>query len=84
MNHLTKDDALSNRQELVEGNKDVIFVLFVPAVHIELSDIVNAQLLFLQFDLVGVGGKFRGERSDVVRKGGGEEDNLNALAREEA
>lgn len=42
MNHLAEDDALANCQELVEGNEDIIFVLLVPAVHIKLSDVVNA------------------------------------------
>jgi len=84
MNHLAKDNALANCQELVEGNEDIIFVVFVPAVHIKLSDIVNTKLLLLQLDFVWVGRKFRSERSDVVRESGREEDDLKAFARKEA
>ena len=67
---LAKNDALSDRQELVERDENIIFVFLVPAVHIKLPDVVDAQLLLLQFNLVGIGGKLRGECSDVVREGG--------------
>jgi hypothetical protein len=40
--YLAKNNALSNCQELVEGNKNIIFVLRVLAVHIKLPDIVDA------------------------------------------
>ena len=59
-------------------------MFLVPTVHIELSDIVDAKLFLLQLDLVGIGSKFRSERSDVVWEGGGEENNLNPLARKKA
>lgn len=81
---LAENNALSDCQKLVERNENIIFVFLVPAVHVKLPDVVDAQLLFLQLDLVGIWGKFRGECSDMVREGGREEDDLETFAREKA
>ncbi len=52
--HLAKDNALADGEELVQRDKDVVFVLSIAAVHVELPDVVDAELLLLQFDLVCV------------------------------
>jgi len=45
-------------------------VLLVPAVHVELPDVLDTKLLLLQLDLVGIRGEFGGEGSDDVRECG--------------
>lgn len=55
-------------------------MFLVPAVHVELTDTVDAQFLLLELNLVGIGCEFGGERANVIWEGGGEEDDLNGLA----
>jgi hypothetical protein len=54
-------------------------MLLVLAIHVELADAVNAELLLLELDFVGGGRKFGGEGPDVVREGGREEDDLDRV-----
>lgn len=82
--NLTEDDALPDRQKLVEGNKDIVFMLFIPAIHVKLLDVVDAEFFFLQLDLVGVWGEFGCKGADIIRERGGEKDNLEWLFGKEA
>lgn len=59
-------------------------MLFILAIHVKLSDVIYAQFFLLQLDFVGVGSKFGCEISNMVRKGGREENDLNAFPREKA
>lgn len=59
-------------------------MLLVLAVHVELPDVVDTQLFFLQLDLIGVGCDFCGVGADVVGKGGREEDDLERFGFEVA
>jgi len=49
---LSEDDTLPDSQEVIEQDKDLIFVFFALAIHIELPDQVDRQLVPFQFDLV--------------------------------
>ena len=69
---LTEDDTLPNRQQAVKRNEDLIFVLFVLAVHVELTNIVYRNLVLLQLNLVCVGREFVCEIAHIVRERGGE------------
>ena len=51
-------------------------MFLVPAVHIELTDVVHGYLGLLQLDLVRVRCKFAGEVTDGVWEGGRKENNL--------
>ena len=51
-------------------------MILIPTIHIELADIIDAQLFLLQLDLVGFRGNLGGVVADVVGEGGGEEDDL--------
>jgi hypothetical protein len=77
--HLAEDDALPDSQERIQRHEDIVFVLFILAVHVELPDTLDAELFLLKLNLVGVWRKFRGERSDLVGERGGEEDNLDGM-----
>ena len=44
---LTEDDALPNSEQVVDGDQDVIFVFLALAIHVELFDRVNRQLVSL-------------------------------------
>ena len=35
---LAENNALSNRQQLIQRDQDIIFVLFIPTIHVELLD----------------------------------------------
>ena len=54
-------------------------MLFISAIHVELLDIVYRDLVLLQLDLVGIGGKLVREVADVVGEGGGEKYDLNLV-----
>jgi len=49
---LLEDDTLPDSQEVIEQDKDLIFMFFALAIHIELPDRVDQQLILFQFDLV--------------------------------
>lgn len=51
---------MADGEELVQRDKDVVFVLSIAAVHVELPDVVDAELLLLQFDLVCIWRDLRG------------------------
>jgi len=74
--HLTKDNTLPNRQQLIEADKDIVFVVLIPTIHVELTDVVDTQLLLLELDLVSCGCDLGGVQTDVVWEGSGEEDDL--------
>jgi hypothetical protein len=60
-------------------------VFLVPAVHVELSDAFNTELLLLKLDFVGVWCEFRGKHSDLIREGGREKNDLDGtVARKHA
>lgn len=73
---LAENDALTDGEETVEGDEDVVFVLGVSAVHVELPDVVDCHIFLLELDLVRVGSEFGCEDADVVGESGGEEDDL--------
>ena len=54
-------------------------MLFVLAIHVELSYTVDAELFSLQLDLVGVWRELGCKGADMIREGGGEEDDLNGF-----
>ena len=85
LTHLTKYDALSNGQEVVERDQDLIFVVLVSAIHVELPDVVHRKLILLQLNLVRVRCELVGEISHIVRERGGEKQDLHrAIAGEHA
>ena len=57
----------------------LVLVLFIPAIHVKLPDVVYRQLVPLQLDLVGVWREFAREVPHVIRECGGEQDNLHLL-----
>ncbi len=79
---LTENDTLPNRQKLIEGNEDIIFLFLILAIHVKLSNVFHAKLLLLQLDFVWTGGEFGRKISDMVWEGGGEQNDLDAFARE--
>lgn len=81
---LTENNTLADGKQGIEGDKDVVFVLLVPAVHVELPDGINAQFFFLQFNFICIGSEFGCKGADVVGEGGGEEDNLDLAFRDHA
>jgi hypothetical protein len=54
---LAEDDTLPDGQEVIERDKDFVFVLLALAVHVKLPDRVDRKLVPLQFDLVRIRGK---------------------------
>ena len=84
MTYLAEDDALSDGQEVVERNEDLVFVLLVLAVHVELPDVVDRELVALQLDLVRVRRKLVRKVAHVVGERRREEDNLHLVFREHA
>jgi hypothetical protein len=54
-------------------------MLLVLAVHIELPDASNAELLLLELNLVGCRRKFRCKRTDMVGKRSREEKDLDRV-----
>ena len=76
---MTENDALSDRQQLVERYEDFIFVFLVSTVHIELTDVVNRDLSLLEFDAVRIWREFGRKVAHLVGEGCGKEDNLNLL-----
>ena len=36
--NLAENNTLSNRQQLIQRDQDIIFVLLIPAIHVELLD----------------------------------------------
>lgn len=73
---LAEDDALANSEQVVERDENVIFVLLILAVHVELPDRVDGQLVPLQLDLVRVWRKLVREGAHVIGEGRGEKDDL--------
>lgn len=68
--HLTEDNTLPDRKQLVQGDENIIFVLLVSAVHIELPYSFNGELFLLQLNLIRIWSKFARKGTDVVWKGG--------------
>jgi hypothetical protein len=84
MDHLAEDDALADRQQAVELDEDVVFCRLVLAVHVELADAVDRELLLGELDLVGVGRKLGSKRPDEVGERRREEDVLHRLGQHAA
>ena len=76
MSVLAEDDALPNRQQSIQRNENIVFVIFILAIHVELPDRVDAEFVLLQLDFIRARCELVGELADVVGEGGGEEDNL--------
>jgi len=47
MTHFAEDDALTDSQERIQRDEDVVFVFFIFAVHVELPDAVDREFLLL-------------------------------------
>lgn len=77
--YLTKDDALADGEELVEGDEDIVFMLFVSAVHVELPYAIDRELFLLQLNFVRIWRKLVREQTDVVGEGRREQDNLHGV-----
>jgi len=73
---LTKYDTLTDGEQIIEGDEDVVFMFLVFTIHVELADTFYGELFSLEFDLVGVWSDFSGVGADVVRESGGKEDDL--------
>lgn len=83
--YLTEDDALPDRQDVVQQDKDVVFLLLRLAVHVELPYRVHRKLIPLQLDLVRVWRKVVRVLADVVWERGREQDDLrSSSSRKEA
>jgi hypothetical protein len=39
--NLTEYDTLANRQELIQGHEDIVFVVFVSAIHVKLLNALH-------------------------------------------
>lgn len=79
--YLDKDDTLTDGQQRVQANQDIVLAVLgilggVAAVDIELLDAVNRQLLGLECDLVSLGGNLFRKLAHTLGPGGREEDNL--------
>jgi hypothetical protein len=73
---LAEDNALADGKEVIKRDEDVVFVFLALAVHVELPDRVDCQLVPFQLDLVRIRRELRGEVAYMVWEGGGEKDNL--------
>ena len=76
--HLTEDDTLPNRQDVIQHDQLVVFVLLARAVEEELLDRPHVHLFLLELDLVRVRREPVRELAHVVVEGRGEEDGLVA------
>ena len=76
--HLTENDTLPNRQDIIQHDQLVVFVLLARAVEEELFDRSHVHLLLLELDLVRVRREPVRELAHVVVEGRGEEDGLVA------
>lgn len=51
--YLTKDNTLSNRQQTVQWNEDIVFLFLGLAVHVELCDVSHIELFLSELYLIG-------------------------------
>lgn len=84
LTNLAEDNTLTDRQKLVQGHEDIVFVFFIFAIHIKLPDALHREFLPLKLDLVCTGSKFTSEIADVIWECCREQDNLNACSGNEA
>jgi len=64
--NLAEDDTLADRQELIQGHEDIVFMFFVFAIHVKLPNTLHRKLLPLKFDLVRTWSKFASKITDVI------------------
>lgn len=79
--YLDEDDTLTDGQQRVQSNQDIVLAVLVflggvAAVDIELLDAVDRQLFGLECDLVGLRGNLFRKLAHTFGPGGREEDNL--------
>jgi hypothetical protein len=82
--NLAEDDTLTDRQKLVQGHENIVFVFFISAIHVKLPNALHREFLPLKLDLVCTGSKFTSEIPDVIWECCREQDNLNACSGNEA
>lgn len=82
--NLAEDDTLTDRQKLVQGHEDIVFVFFISTIHVKLPDAFHREFLPLKLDLVRTWSKFTSEITDVIGECCRKQDNLNTCSGNEA
>lgn len=72
-----EDDGRSDGEQPVKLNKVLIFFLLASAIHVELLNALNCQLLVLKSDFIGTGSEFACVAIHVCGESGGEQNNLD-------
>ena len=74
--HLAEDDALSDRQKVVQSDQCVVLDVLGLTIEVELGDGVHRDFVPLQLDLVRSGGEVVDMSLDLVTKCGREQHQL--------